>query len=161
MMMTMITKTVMSVPTMNIITTMTMSVTVTITMGLLPDAYNFGLLMLRECRERFPCHRLQKKPLVSDPGMHHGTCITHVPWCMSGSLTRGGGGNVPSIPGACATRNFTYLARDPWPQRWWRSRPAITTMGMILITIPMTMTMTMTMTMRMTTKVTMAGWQDQ
>ena len=27
---------------------------------------------------------------VSDPSMHHGTCSTHVPWCMSGSLTRGG-----------------------------------------------------------------------
>ena len=35
----------------------------------------------------FPRHRLQRKPLVSDPGMHHGTCVTHVPWCMSGSLT--------------------------------------------------------------------------
>ena len=34
--------------------------------------------------------------------MHHGTCVTHVPWCMSGSLTRGGGENVPGIPGACA-----------------------------------------------------------
>ena len=50
----------------------------------------------------FPRHRLQRKPLVSDPGMHHGTCVTHVPWCMSGSLTRGGGENVPGIPGACA-----------------------------------------------------------
>ena len=28
-------------------------------------------------------------PLVSDPDMHHGTCVTHVPWCMRGSLTRG------------------------------------------------------------------------
>ena len=46
--------------------------------------------------------------------MHHGTCVTHMPWCMSGSLTRGGGENVLSIPGACATRNFTYLARGPW-----------------------------------------------
>ena len=27
--------------------------------------------------------------LVSDPDMHHGTCFTHVPWCMSGSLTSG------------------------------------------------------------------------
>ena len=35
---------------------------------------------------------------------HHGTCATHVPWCMSGSLTRCGGENVPGIPGACATR---------------------------------------------------------
>ena len=50
----------------------------------------------------FPTHRLQRKPLVSDPGMHHGTCVTHVPWCMSGSLTCGGGENVPGIPGACA-----------------------------------------------------------
>ena len=53
------------------------------------------------------------KPTVSDPSMHHGTCITHVPWCMSGSLTRGGGENI-GILGACATRNFTNLARGPW-----------------------------------------------
>ena len=26
-------------------------------------------------------------PWVSDPDMHHGTCATHVPWCMPGSLT--------------------------------------------------------------------------
>ena len=32
-----------------------------------------------------PRHRLQRKPLVSDPGMHHGTWVTHVPWCMSRS----------------------------------------------------------------------------
>ena len=70
--------------------------------------------MRRECQERFPCHRLQRKPLVSDPSMHYGTCVTHVPWCMSGSLNRGGGENVPGIPGACATRNFTYLARGLW-----------------------------------------------
>ena len=38
----------------------------------------------------------------------------HVPCCMSGSLTRGGGENIPGIPGACATRNLTYLARGPW-----------------------------------------------
>ena len=50
--------------------------------------------------------------------MHYGTCVTQVPWCMSGSLTRGGGGYIPSIPGACTTRNFTYLARSPWAQ-WW------------------------------------------
>ena len=50
----------------------------------------------------FPTRRLQRKPLVSDPGMHHGTCETHVPWCMSGSLTCCGGENVPGIPSACA-----------------------------------------------------------
>ena len=26
---------------------------------------------------------------TSDPNMHHGTCVTHVPWCMPGSLTSG------------------------------------------------------------------------
>ena len=49
-----------------------------------------------------PRRQFQRKPLVSDPGMHHGTCVTHVPWCMSGSLTCDEGGNVPGIPGACA-----------------------------------------------------------
>ena len=28
-------------------------------------------------------------PQVSDLDMHHGTCVTHVPWCMPGSLTIG------------------------------------------------------------------------
>ena len=54
--------------------------------------------MRRDCRERFPRHRRQRKPLVSDPGMHHGTCVKHVPWCMPGSLTRGGGEMFPSFP---------------------------------------------------------------
>ena len=40
--------------------------------------------MRRECRERFPRH-----PRISDPDMHHGTCVTHVPGCMPGSLTSG------------------------------------------------------------------------
>ena len=61
----------------------------------------------------FPATDFKGMPLVRDPGVHHGTCVTHLPWCMSGSQTGGGGENVPGIPGACATRNFTYLARDP------------------------------------------------
>ena len=61
----------------------------------------------------FPATRFQRKSLVSDPDMHHGTCVTHVPWCMSGSLTHGGGKIVPGVPGACATPNFTYLVRGP------------------------------------------------
>ena len=28
-------------------------------------------------------------PRISYPDMHHGTCVTHVPWCMPGSLTSG------------------------------------------------------------------------
>ena len=56
----------------------------------------------------FPPPISKETGIVSDPGMHHGTCVTHVPWCMWGWLTRGGGENVP---GACATRNFPYFAR--------------------------------------------------
>ena len=66
-------------------------------------------ILCGEYRDSFPRHRLQRKPLVNDPGMQHGTCVTHVPWCMLGSLTHGSGENVPGIPPA--TRNFTYLAR--------------------------------------------------
>ena len=62
----------------------------------------------------FSAPRLQRAPLRSDPGMHDGTCVTHVPWCMSGSLIRGGVENVPGNAGTCATRNFTYLVRGPW-----------------------------------------------
>ena len=79
--------------------------------GPLTRYVNFGLHMRRVYRERFPRHQLQRKSLVSDPGIHRGTCVTHVLWCMSGSLTRGGG---EVVPGACATRNFTYLLRGPW-----------------------------------------------
>ena len=110
-------------------------------MGLLPHTLNCGLRMRRECRERFPCHRLQRKQLVSDLGIHHGTCVAHVPWCMSGSLTRDGGENVPGIPGAWATGNFTYLIRGPWlgtvNQGWVGARiivPALATMGLALLT---------------------------
>ena len=55
-------------------------------------------------------------PRFSNPDMHHGTCLTYVPWCIPGSLTIGflRWENGPGIPGACATRNFTYPVRGPW-----------------------------------------------
>ena len=78
----------------------------------------------------FPLHRLKRKPPVSDPGMHHGTCVTHVPWCMSGSLNRGGGKHNTDIPSASASGYFTYLARGPSARLfkelfvcWWCSSP--------------------------------------
>ena len=46
----------------------------------------------------FSNHWIHRKALVSDPGMHLGTCVTHVPWCMSGSLVRGSGENVLGNP---------------------------------------------------------------
>ena len=44
-------------------------------MGLLPDTQNCGMF--------------SPAPRVSDPDMHHGTCVTNMPWCMTGSLTGG------------------------------------------------------------------------
>ena len=60
----------------------------------------------------FPRARLQRKPPVTDPGMHCGTCGTHVPWCMSGSLTRGGGETFPAFP-AHAHPQFYVAGKSP------------------------------------------------
>ena len=68
---------------------------------------------LRVAHASWMRNRLKRKPLFSNPDTHHGTCVAHVPWCMSGSLTCGGGENVPGSPGACATRKFIYLAIGP------------------------------------------------
>ena len=44
--------------------------------------------------------------------MHAGVANSRFP------LNSAEGGNVPGIPGACATRNFTYLVRGPWKQHF-------------------------------------------
>ena len=44
----------------------------------------------------FPATDFKGAPLVRDPGMHHGTCVTNVPWWMSRSLT-GGGRNIEDV----------------------------------------------------------------
>ena len=90
-----------------------------------------------------PRRRSQRKPLVSDPGMHHGTCVTHVPWCMSGSHTCGDGENVPDIPGACAPA-ILRIWQEAHPEGfalglWWASQVVgDTTMTSILVSIPIT-----------------------
>ena len=37
----------------------------------------------------FPVYAFKENLLVSIPGMYHGTCVTHVPWRMSGLQWRG------------------------------------------------------------------------
>ena len=61
----------------------------------------------------FPTRRLQKKPLVSDLDMHHGTCVTHVPWCMSGSLISGGRGKRSRYFPAHAHLQFFVSGKRP------------------------------------------------
>ena len=73
--------------------------------GPLTRYVNYVLRMHRECWGRFPRHWSQRKRF------RHASW--HVPWCMSVSLTCGGGESVPGIPGACATLNFKYLVRGP------------------------------------------------
>ena len=80
-------------------------------MDLLPDTQYFRLRMRRECWERFP-----PPQQVSDPEMHHGTCVPHVPRCMPGSLTSGsfevGGGKKRFRHSRrMRNRNFTYVVR--------------------------------------------------
>ena len=53
---------------------------------------------------------------VCDPDMHHGTCVTHVPWCMPGLLNRGflwnrWWGKHSWHSWRMCNRNFTYLIR--------------------------------------------------
>ena len=44
----------------------------------------------------FPAHQLQRKLLVSDPGMHHGMCVTAPAWRTS--LTYGHEETFPAFP---------------------------------------------------------------
>ena len=58
------------------------------------------------------------KETASLRSRHASRHVRHVPWCILGSLNRGGRENVPGIPGACATRKFAYVVRGPWSERW-------------------------------------------
>ena len=67
---------------------------------------------------------------VSDPDMHHGMCVMHVPGCMQGSLTCGflwsrWRGKRFQHTGACATHNFTYLVRGSYG-KYFVLLPAVT-----------------------------------
>ena len=61
----------------------------------------------------FSHYRLQRKPLDNDPGMHHGMCVTHVPWCMLGSLTHGGGEKRFRHPRCIRNRQFYVSGKRP------------------------------------------------
>ena len=56
-------------------------------------------------------------PVIVDKRSQHASRhVRDAPWCNISlvSFEVGGGENVLGIPDACATRNFTYLARGAW-----------------------------------------------
>ena len=58
-------------------------------------------------------------PGVADPDTYHGTSVTHVPWCMPGSLTSSflwsrWWGKLFWLAGACATCSFAYPVKGLW-----------------------------------------------
>ena len=82
--------------------------------------------MRRECGRRFPRHR----------GLAIPTCLTARASRMCRDACRyrklvvsfevGGGENLPGLPGACTTRNFTHLVRGPWKVSHGSSLPYVT-----------------------------------
>ena len=82
-------------------------------MGLLPNTQNCGCACARNAGNVFPATAgkqfRQATRHVRDARavMHAGIVNSRFP------LNLASGENVPGIPGACATRNFTYLVRGP------------------------------------------------
>ena len=70
-----------------------LSLKTTIRSGLLREVPLYGPLAryvkLRVAHAPGMPGTLSPPPRVSDNDMHHGTWVTHVPWCMPGSLTSG------------------------------------------------------------------------
>ena len=60
-------------------------------------------------------------PRYNDPDMHHGTCVTHVPWCMPRSLTSGliwsrrRGKTFPAFPAHAQPAILPIWQEAHWP----------------------------------------------
>ena len=70
--------------------------------------------MLRECRERFPATE-GKRSWHASRHVRDARAVMHAGIANYRFLLKSAvGGNVPGIPGACASRNFMHLVRGPW-----------------------------------------------
>ena len=74
---------------------------------------------------------------VNDPDMHHGTCVTHVPWCMPRSLTSGflwSRWRAKRSQHSRRMGNFTYMVRGPWysAYRVWKSLLHVASMVVVI-----------------------------
>ena len=91
-----------------------------------------GFACAGNARDVFPATDFKRIRLLAIPACITARASRTCHWCMSGSLTRWGEECVPGIPGACTTRNFTYLARGPWVKTylqrseldWWQALTA-------------------------------------
>ena len=61
------------------------------------------------------CRHASRHVLDARAVMHAGIATSRFP------LNSAAGGNVPGIPGTCATRNFAYLVRGPLHNMYWVS----------------------------------------
>ena len=80
-------------------------------LGLLPDTLKCGLRMHRGCREHFLRHRGLAIPTYIMARVRHTCCDVCRDSKLVVSFEISGRENVPGIPGACATRNITYLVK--------------------------------------------------
>ena len=87
-------------------------------MGLLPNTSNCWCACAGNTGNVFPATAAKQSRHASRhmrdarAVMHAGIANSRFP------LNSAAGGNVPGIPGACATRNFTYLVRGPCDVRF-------------------------------------------
>ena len=85
----------------------------TITMGLLPDTQNCGCACAGNAGNVFPV-TAGKRSRHASRHVRHARAVMHAGIAnYRFPLKLAAGENVPVIPGACATCNFTYLVRGP------------------------------------------------
>ena len=85
----------------------------------LPKAYDCVAVYIAGRRTNLVVYGWRRQPK-----RQHGTCVTHVLWCMmrsltSGSFEVGSGENDFDIPGASTTQNSMYLTKKPWLPTLW------------------------------------------
>ena len=86
--------------------------------------YGFPILLLFAHGLGMP-RTFSTPPWVRYPDIYHGTCVTHLPWCMSGSPTsgflrrRGGGGGGSSRRSQCMRNSQINVSGK---RRTWTSR---------------------------------------
>ena len=86
----------------------------TIAMGLLPDTQNCGCACAGNAGNVFPVTACKRSRHASRH-VREARAVMHAGIAnYRFHLKSAAGENVPGIPGACATCNFTYLVRGPW-----------------------------------------------